>query len=761
MSAPARVSDKLARMAPGRRALIIAIGYALLGVLWIVVSDQVVIEWTDDAGVASLLQRAKGLLYVLGTAAALFVLARSLFRALDSVVGQRDRRLADVESLLGALPHLCFRARGDGVILERLQTQGPSPYLDDEAFLGRRVHDTLPHPVGRQIGELVELAVRDGAPQSIAYSLGEGVHKHYFEADIRPIAGTGEVFALVRDVTDRHEDAAQLELASQVFEQSRHPILLSAADGAILAVNPAFERVTGYKAGEVVGHDPRLLRSGRHDDAYFAEMWRSLRERGSWEGEIWNRRKSGEIFPEHLSIRSVPQTPGQRVRYIGIFQDLTDQKAAAEAIDRLSHEDPVTGLPNRRVAVAMLEHAVETAHRTGSQGAVLSIDLDDFSRLNEAHGFGVGDVVLREVAVRIVALCEPDDLIARIGADEFLVVHERLRDPEEAARLGSRIDEALRQGVDLGEVRVQPSVSIGIALVGVDGRSAEELLRNAETARRAAHRLSSRGPAFYRAELTETTRRELELDAELSRAIENDELVLHYQSICGSDGVPLGAEALVRWERPDGTLVPPDAFIPRAEITGQIAALGVWVLRRACRDAVALREAGLPFHRLAVNVSPRQLAEEDLVAIVEQVLHETGLPASVLELELTESALMQDVDAAAAMLERLAALGVRIAIDDFGTGYSSLATLRRFAVHKLKIDRAFVRGLPDDPANRAICSAVIELARAFHLVVHAEGVETREQLDALGVLGCDRFQGYFFGRPLPLATFRAQLEQPA
>ena len=559
----------------------------------------------------------------------------------------------------------------------------------------------------------------------------------------------------------RTQAEERLRQAAKVFDSTLEGVVITDTRGGIIAVNRAFQDITGYPEAEVLGENPRLLKSGRHDTEFYRAMWASLIAGGNWQGEIWNRRSNGEIYPEWLTISDVRDEGGVVTNYVGVFTDITRIKHSEEKIEHLAHHDALTDLPNRVLLFSYLEHAVGRARRAGSLGAVLFIDLDRFKNVNDSLGHPAGDETLRQVSRRIGDRVREVDTLARLGGDEFAVLLEDLPRPELAAEVAQGIIQTLDAPIVLASGQeVFLGASVGISLFPTDGDDATSLIQFADAALFQAKE-SGRGVyRFYTESLTRAANQRLEMEARLRRALDRGEFVLHYQpQVRVADGRLLGCEALLRWQPPGEDMIPPLSFIPLAEETGLIRPLGEWVLRTACAQMRSWLDAGMPPITLAVNVSSRQFEQRDLPRRVAEMLAETGLPAGLLELEITESTIMRQGEQASAMLEALKHLGVSVSIDDFGTGYSSLAYLKRFAVDKLKIDKSFVGDITHDTNDEQIAATIIAMAKNLKLEVLAEGVETRAQLEFLERHGCDAFQGYFYSPALPAAEF-ARLAAP-
>jgi len=544
-------------------------------------------------------------------------------------------------------------------------------------------------------------------------------------------------------------DRDRLRQAAAVFDCTREGVLVTDRQGLIVHVNRAFMAITGYGRDEVLGRQPNLFKSGRHGPAFYREMFASLSSRGEWSGEIWNRRKSGEIYPQWQTIRAVVDDNGEVSQYVAVFSDISAIKDSEHELAHQAHNDTLTGLPNRLLFSDRTEQAVASAqlHKRGC--ALLLLDLDHFKNINDSLGHSVGDELLKGVAKRFLELFAPGITLARLGGDEFAVLVENCSQPGQAAALARRILDALKEPLQLGDQSLFVNASIGISLFPGDALSAGQLLRNADSALFKAKSSGRDGYALYTEELTAHAQQRVEVAFELRRALQREELRVHYQPVHDlATSRLVGVEALVRWEHPTRGLVSPAEFIPIAERTGLIAQIDAWVMEQACRQMCQWQQAGVGLSFVAVNVSSRLFARRELYEQVARVLHETGLDPAFLELEVTESAVMEDPEVALEQMHRLRELGVRLAIDDFGTGYSSLLRLKRLPVQKLKIDQGFVAGLPWDEDDVAIVRVIIALAHSMGMQVHAEGIEQREQAAFLLGQACELGQGYWFGRPV-------------
>ena len=549
----------------------------------------------------------------------------------------------------------------------------------------------------------------------------------------------------------RHQHQQALRQAATVFESTREAVLIVDQQHRIIASNPAYATITGQALHASDGQRLPILLSTPSERSRYRSIWRGLKQQGDWEGELSARRADGTLCPLWLNASLVHDCDPKQPQYVLVFTDLSLFKDSQERLAHLAHYDTLTNLPNRLFAHERLSHALEHAQRHGESVAVLFLDLDHFKTINDGLGHAIGDELLITVARRLQQRLRNEDTLARLGGDEFLIVLENLERAEEAAQTAQALIQLFERPLPLGNERdAYLGASIGISYYPSDGESADELIRNADAALYQAKAEGRNTYRFYTKALTERAHNRLNMESRLRQAIKRGEFILHYQPLVDThSGKPLGVEALVRWNSPEGMISPAD-FIPLAEDTGLIVPIGTWVLREACRQAQALRSRGLRLETIAVNLSPRQFRQSDLLKHVRDALHDSGLPAHCLELEITEGALMDDVAQTQASLRALKSLGLRLAVDDFGTGYSSLAYLRRFPLDKLKIDQSFMHGMPEDRGNLEIVATIITLARSLNLTVIAEGVETAGQLGVLRQLDCEQAQGYLFSRPLPV-----------
>jgi len=551
----------------------------------------------------------------------------------------------------------------------------------------------------------------------------------------------------------RHEES--LRLSAAVIKSTHEAIMITDLNRNILSINPSFTEITGYTNADVLGQTPLLLKSQRHDASFYRRMWESISLHGYWQGEIWNRRKSGELYPEWLTLSAVRDEKGEIVNYVGVFSDISQIKHAEKQLERLAHFDALTDLPNRLLLQSRLDHAIEQARRNRQMVGVLFADLDRFKDVNDSLGHTAGDELLQTVVRRLQNRLRNVDTLARLGGDEFVIVLESLKDAKDAVNVARTLIGLISEPIDLSNGReVYIGASVGISIYPDDGTTSEQLIRNADTAMYQAKHNNCGSFHLYTEAMTQRIEERLQLEARLRRALSQNEFVLHYQPLVSvDDSRCMGVEALVRWNDPlEEDLVLPGRFIALAEETGLTLPLGDWVLHSACAQMKAWLDAGVPLETLAVNLSPTQFKQQDIHATIAACLAETRLPPACLELEITEGAIMEHGPEAVAKLTELKRLGVRLVIDDFGTGYSSLAYLKYFPIDKLKIDKSFIRDIATSPAAAEIASIIIAMAKTLKLESLAEGVETEEQLQFLKSRGCDSCQGFLFSRPVPPAA---------
>ncbi|MBF0192621.1 MAG: EAL domain-containing protein [Magnetococcales bacterium] len=564
---------------------------------------------------------------------------------------------------------------------------------------------------------------------------------------------------LFAEIDERIRAEQGLTLAAKVFETATEGILITDASGRIITCNQAFTGISGYGQEEVLGRNPSMLSSGRHDRAFYTQMWEGIRETGSWSGEIWNRRKNGEIFPQRVSITAVWNAANELTHYVGIFSDITKLKETEKRLEQMAYFDALTHLPNRVLFRDRLQQELDKKSRNDMKLAVLFIDLDRFKHVNDSLGHSAGDQLLVEVAERIRVCLRKYDTVARLGGDEFAAIITGLKNGRDAAPVARKIIDNLKNVFQLNGHEVFIGASIGISVFPGDGDEIETLTKHADIAMYKAKE-SGRGVfKFFEEAINAGLQNHLQMESALRSGLRNGEFSVHYQpKVSLASGRIIGMESLVRWFPPQGPMISPARFIPVAEETGLILPLGAKVLRDACGQAAIWRNEGREI-RMAVNLSALQFQKSDLMDEVRSVLEETGLPAGALELEITESMVMGNVEKSIERMRNLKALGLTLAVDDFGTGYSSLNYLKRFPIDTLKIDQSFVRDLGNTREGLAIVLAIISMGRALNLEIVAEGVETREQMLLLKEHGCHELQGYFFSKPVSAEGIRELFDQ--
>jgi len=578
-------------------------------------------------------------------------------------------------------------------------------------------------------------------------------------ANFQNVGGEEFIAAFARDVTDRRLAEQRLKLFEKVFDNALEGITVTDHRGDIVSVNPAFTLITGYTAAEALGQNPRILKSDRHTPEFYKAMWSDIIKKGQWSGEIWNRRKSGEPYPEWLSISAIKDR-GRTTHYVAVFHDISEMKRKEDKILHQASHDALTNLPNRLLLSDLLEKAISHAARAGHKLGVICFDLDNFKNINDTLGHAMGDELLKAAAVRISGMLRPEDTVARPGGDEFMVMLGELDDERDAVLVAERILDSFRRPFPVDGRELVLTASVGISIFPEDGDTPDALIKNADLAMYRAKEQGKNAYQLFTPQMNEAVTRRLNLEAGLRRALDRGEFLVHYQPrLSFLDMRTVGMEALVRWQREPGRLVPPMDFIPLAEETGLIVPLGEFVLETACARTVAINAAmGLSL-KVSVNLSARQFADTNLPELVDRILGHTGLAPECLEVEVTETVLMQNIATAANMLGQLAEMGVAASIDDFGTGYSSLYYLKKMPLKAIKIDRSFIRDIPRDPSDIAITTTIISMCRGLDLAVVAEGVETQEQFNFLLGLRCDECQGYLVSRPLPAPDFEAFLRQ--
>lgn len=576
----------------------------------------------------------------------------------------------------------------------------------------------------------------------------------YLSIDVGPIRdAAGKIIAVVetlRDLTDWKKSEAQLRLIESVFENSSEGILITDESARIVKVNPAYTRLTGYAPEEVIGHSPSQMRSGLHDPTFYREMWQAIHDTGQWCGEIWNRRKDGEVFPEHLAINAVHDAAGMVTHYVGLFSDISHQKQTQERLEDMATHDALTGLPNRIGLSLKLHQTLNASRIHDSLVAVCFVDLDGFKPVNDTYGHETGDCVLVEVAQRLRHVIRATDTVARIGGDEFVMLLAEFANMDEIEIALDRILDTLRKPVYVGDARLSISASIGVTVHPFDESDTDTLLRHADQAMYSAKNLGRNSWHMYDLEDDTTNQRISGTLNRVREGLQHGEFRLYYQpKVNLRTGQIVGMEALIRWQHPERGLVPPGDFLPHVENSPLIVDLGEWVIKEALAQIARWAADGLEM-KVSVNIAARQFQHIDFVMRLRSILAQyPEVPPRLLEIEVLESTALDDVENVRGVLLACQEMGVDFALDDFGTGYSTLTYLKRLPARTLKIDQTFIRDMLEDPEDLALVEGVIGLASVFRMDIVAEGVETREHGIVLMRIGCDVVQGYFLARPMP------------
>jgi len=552
-----------------------------------------------------------------------------------------------------------------------------------------------------------------------------------------------------RDITDKLYTEKRLLLASHVFEYAIEGIMVTDDKGIIQAVNPAFTEITGYSAEEAIGKNPRMLQSTRQAGEFYTKMWKQLLDTGHWQGEIWNRRKSGEVYPQRLTISSVKDLNGNVIQFTAVFYDITDIKEKEEKINHRAYHDPLTELPNRLLFMDRLDQAITRARRNGNQVTVMFIDIDYFKRLNDTQGHRAGDEFLQHISVEFRSLLRDQDTVSRFGGDEFTILLDANNNVEQGIVVAQKILTLFKKPFRIDGNEMYLGASIGIASYPGDGSNSEVLLKNADTAMYHAKENGRNQYQVFKPEMEVRIKQRVSLESELRKALGNNQLHIHYQPIINLHSQRITSiEALLRWNNESDDAVSPDQFIPIAEESGLIVPIGEWVLQQTCRQISEWQVDDVTGLAISVNISARQFREKELLSTIERILDETQLSPEQLHLEITESSMMDDMESSIATLKALKALGISILMDDFGTGYSSLTCLQHFPVDVLKLDHTFIRNIEKDEDTARLAAGIISMAKDLRLKVVAEGVENRAQLRFLEEHGCDMVQGFLFHKPL-------------
>ena len=668
----------------------------------------------------------------------------------------------EFQALADAMPQIVWVARPDGwnTYLNRQWVEYTGMALEEG--YGNGWTKSFHPDDQKRAWDAWQEALHGNSPYSIECRLRrtDGSYRWWLVRGVPVIDETGSIakwFGTATDIDDLKQLESGLRIAATAFE-TQQATLITDSRQRIIRINKAFSEMTGYNQEDVLGKTPKMLQSGLQDSRFYSQLWKILGRDHYWQGEVWNRRKNGEVFPELLSISAVTGADGEVSNYVATFTDLTQSKSAEATIHNLSFFDKLTGLPNRSLMMDRLRHSLQGAGRSQSFGAVLLIDLDDFKTLNDSRGHEAGDLLLIELGKRFQAIVHGDDTVARVGSDEFVIILDRLspdgkKAVDRASAFAERVQNEISQPFELRDTEYFCSASIGISLFGADEGEIDRLLSHAESALAQAKKSGRGTMRFFDESMQAALEERVSIEAQLRKAIPR-ELLLHYQVQVDSDGRASGSEVLVRWRRANGELVPPSKFIPLAEESEMILKIGRWVLETSCRQLKAWEADPATRHlSLSVNVSAKEFYQADFVDEVLDVLALTGADPSRLKLELTESMLVDNVATVVDNMNALKAKGIRFSLDDFGTGYSSLSYLRRLPIDQLKIDQSFTRDALTDPNDASIVRTIIALGQNLGLTVIAEGVESESQREFLAVNGCRYYQGYLFGRPMPIAQF--------
>jgi diguanylate cyclase (GGDEF)-like protein/hemerythrin-like metal-binding protein/PAS domain S-box-containing protein len=579
---------------------------------------------------------------------------------------------------------------------------------------------------------------------------------------LEDVNGEPVQLAVTRDISQNKQLENQLRIAATVFE-SQEGMIVTDAENNIIRVNKAFTEITGYEPEEVTGMNPGFLKSAKQPRSFYRKMWKNILKNGVWEGEIWNRRKNGEVFPEYLTIKAVLNDTGEVTHYVGTLTDITLRKAAADEIEKLAFYDPLTELPNRRLLHERLRLTLSLTQRNGHHGALLFLDLDNFKTLNDTLGHDMGDILLKSVAARLQEIMQENDTVARLGGDEFVIMLEDLSADgtsaaEQAELIGQKILHLFITPFCLGIQQYAITPSIGIALFRGHEKNPMELLKHADLAMYQAKSAGRNALRFFDPQMHENVIARVSLERELKLALEQRQFQLFFQVQTDRQAQPIGAEALIRWIHPVKGVQSPDKFIPIAEENGIIIPLGLWIIEACCIQLQAWqRSPGLTGISISINISPKQFFEKDFFHQVRSILKRYAIDTHLLKFELTESIMIDDIEDTISTMTAFCDLGIQFSLDDFGTGYSSLQYLKKLPFSQLKIDRSFVCDLAHDANDQAIVKTIIAMAQSLNMNVIAEGVESQQQFDYLDSLGCEFFQGYLLGRPEPADIFETQM----
>jgi len=580
-----------------------------------------------------------------------------------------------------------------------------------------------------------------------------------FSCSVVPVKEFDSVYLYMEDITERKLYESSLLLSAKVFETASEAIIITDNNACIVDVNKAFTEITGYGKQEVMGQNPGVMKSGKHGKEFYKEMWDSLLSGGYWRGEVWDRKKDGSIYPKLLFISAIKDKQNNTTHYVGIFSDITKMKESEQYLQYLAHYDKLTGLPNRTLFNKRLEEAITNSVLSGDIVGMLYIGLDGFKTINEVFGHESGDNFLKQVGERLSDLVGDKDVVARFGGDEFNVMIQGVQKEKDLEKIIDNILKILREPFIVHDVETFVTASMGVALYPNDGLTADQLVLNSHTALNEAKSAGKNTYRRFSSQLNVQSMERMFIESSLRKAVDNDEFQLYYQPrVDVNTGKILGAEALIRWVNAQMGVISPGRFIPVAEETGLIVAIGDWVLETAINQAKLWKDSGYDL-KVSINIAAMQFIQENLSGKISDYIAKAGISTEVIEIEITESTIMRDPELAVKSLRRLKDMGLSVAVDDFGTGYSSLSYLKKFPIDTLKLDKSFVDGIPEDSDDVAISRAVMTLAKSLGLNVTAEGVETAQQYEFLKGETCDEIQGYYFSRPIPINDFNLLLSK--
>lgn len=698
------------------------------------------------------------------------ILARA-FQDMTDKVEEREKSIAQSESFVRSI----VESAADGlitvdengtVISFNLSAQSIFGYPEDE-IINKNIKKLIPERFhnGHENSLAIYTKTSKGEVKPLLTNVtGLRKNNEEFPAELSVnrirSSQTPLFICIIRDITIREKSATNMRLVNRVLESTPEGIVITDAKGIIIRTNPAFEEITGYSPDEVIGKTPSLLKSGRHNNDFFKHMWRSITENGIWQGEIWDKRKSGEIYPKWLNISAIKNDDDITTHYVGLFSDITERKEVEKRLEHLAHYDALTGLPNRALFHDRLLHSLEFARRSEKGLAVMMLDLDRFKIINDTLGHDIGDLLLIEAAKRLQDCLRKVDTVARMGGDEFTVILSDLNNDSDAIQIAKTIIDALSKPFTLSGHDCFVGVSIGISSFPTDGNNPKALIKNADTAMYRAKEMGRNTYQIFNISMSEKNAERLDIETKLRTALQNNELEIYYQpQIDLKNGRISAMEALLRWHHEKLGMIAPNFFIPIAEESGLIIDIGHWILRSACQQYKDWEKAGLSGMSVLVNLSAQQILQPHLAEVLRELLEKYGMPAQKLTLEISESTLLDFPAHAISTLDKLSALGVQLAIDDFGTSYSSMGQLKNMPIQTIKIDQSFIQNIDGDGDSKEIVKAVIAMARSLNLQVVAEGVETMDQLAFLKLQGCDAMQGYLYSPPLPLEAISYMLQQ--